>query len=79
MARDRRFGGAMWMEYLGSILETEPEVCPDSAITRYKYDEWNYIEVHMSERGIEIRSVGAEMLISPISGNNVEVFLRDRR
>jgi hypothetical protein len=77
----RRLRAAIWRtEYKASILpEDEPEICPESNIMRYRYDEWNYIEVCVSERGIEIRSVGAEMLINPRGGNSIEVFLRDRK
>lgn len=46
---------------------------------RYWYDDYNWIDVTTDERGIEIRSVGAEMLITPLSGNTVQIFLRDRR
>lgn len=68
------------MLYKDSILpEDGPEDCPTTSIMRYSYDDNNWIEVSVGERGIEIRSCGAEMLINPLSGNNVEIFLRDRR
>lgn len=66
--------------YKASILpEHEPEECPPESIMRYWYDDYNWIDVTTDERGIEIRSVGAEMLITPLSGNTVQIFLRDRR
>lgn len=56
----------------------DAEVCPDTAIVRYWLDRDSWIEVTMTLRGIEVRSDGGRMAIEPISGNNVEIYLRAR-
>jgi len=67
------------VQYRASVLDEEVEVCPQTSILRYQYDRDNWIEVTVGERGVELRSNGANMMISPLSGNNIEVYLRDRR
>ena len=70
----------MEVEYKDSILpEDGPELCPVESIMRYKYDRDNWIEVTVGEMGIEIRSNGGKMMITPHSGNVVEVHLRERK
>ena len=66
--------------YKDSILpEDEPELCPHESIMRYMYDNDNWIEVTVGELGVEIRSNGGMMQITPHSGNVVEVHLRERK
>lgn len=66
--------------YQESVLPEHPmEECPQTAIMTYAYDLDNWIEVTVGERGIEIRTNGANMMVSPLSGNNIEVYLRDRK
>lgn len=69
------------IEYKDSRLtdNDEAEICPEGAIMRYWFDRDNWIEVTLGERGIEVRSDGGQMVVQPISGNNVEVYLRERR
>lgn len=68
------------IEYKDSILveNEDAEICPDSAIVRYWFDSNNWVEVTVGERGIEIRSEGGQMVVQPISGNLIEVYLRER-
>jgi hypothetical protein len=66
--------------YKDSILpEDEPQLCPPECIMRYRYDEWNWIEVTIGEIGVEIRSNGGQMNLTPRGGNTVEVHLRERK
>jgi hypothetical protein len=58
--------------------DEDAEICPDTAVVRYWLDKDSWIEVTTTLRGIEIRSDGGRMAIEPISGNNVEVYLRSR-
>lgn len=69
------------IEYRDSILDEEPELCPDSAIVRYYDDEHDYIEVTATSRGIEVRATGLgsnNVLVSPQASNVVEIFVRER-
>lgn len=68
------------IEYKDSVLvgNDDTEICPDSAIVRYWFDQNNWIEVTLGERGVEIRSQGGQMVVQPISGNSVEIYLRER-
>lgn len=70
---------SMDIEYKDSVLEKYAELCPPTSIIRYIYDNDNWIEITLGERGVELRSNGADMMISPLSGNNIEVYLRDRK
>jgi hypothetical protein len=69
------------IEYKDSITnhDEQAEICPESAVVRYWLDKDSWIEVTATIRGIEIRSDGGKMAIEPLSGNNVEVYLRERR
>jgi len=68
------------MEYRDSVLvsEEDVEICPNTAVVRYWLDQHSWIEITQTIRGIELRSDGGKMTIEPISGNNVEVFVRRR-
>ena len=69
------------IEYKDSrtVDNDDAEICPDTAIVRYWLDKDSWIEVTTTVRGIEIRSDGGRMAIEPLSGNNIEVYLRERR
>lgn len=68
------------IEYKDSRLvdNDDAEVCPETAVVRYWLDQHSWIEVTTTLRGIEIRSDGGRMAIEPISGNNIEIYLRER-
>jgi hypothetical protein len=68
------------IEYKASVasIDDEAEICPDTAVVRYWIDRDSWIEVTATIRGIEIRSDGGKMAIEPLSGNNVEAYLRSR-
>lgn len=68
----------MKVEYRNSILEDYPEECPTSCIVRYSLDKDNWIDVATTPRGVEIRTSGGKMAIEPWSGNNVEIYLKER-
>lgn len=65
--------------YRDSVLDAEGESCPRDCIMRYQYDSNNWVDVTVGPEGIEIRSVGGRMQVTPISGNTIEVHLRERR
>jgi hypothetical protein len=69
------------IEYKDSVLtaDEDAEICPEKCIVRYWLDKQSWIEVTATERGVEIRTEGGKMAIEPISGNNVEVYLRSRQ
>ena len=60
--------------YRDSVLDEVGEECSENCIVRYYQDKNNWIDVTATPRGVEVRSVSGGLVVSPSSGNTVEIY-----